>query len=376
MNKNKFLEAECEEMEAAQDLRTQQTIHGGDRYGAALHSSFTQEELLDFSANINPLGMPESVEKAILNSLSASLHYPDPFCRQLRAEIAAKEKVKAEEILCGNGGADLIYRLVYALKPKQALVTAPTFAEYEEALRQVGARIHHYNLPESMKIGEKLLESITEDLELIFVCNPNNPTGLLTDRSLLQRLLERAETLGIWVCVDECFLDFVKEKEAYTLTGFLNRYPHLVILKSFTKLYAMPGLRLGYVLSGNGALLRKMQQAGQPWGVSELAMEAGIAALKETNYREQTIALVDKEREFLMSGLTKLGCKVWPGKANYLCFRIAGEPRLYEKLLEHGILIRRCENYHNLTEQDYRIAVRTHEENKCLLEAISEIVTQ
>lgn len=360
-------------MEASQDLQTQQTIHGGDRYGAALHSSFTQEELLDFSANINPLGMPESVEKAILNSLSASLHYPDPFCRRLRSEIAVKEKVEAEEILCGNGGADLIYRLVYALKPKQALVTAPTFAEYEEALRQVGARIHHYNLPESMKIGEKLLESVTGDLELVFVCNPNNPTGLLTDRSLLQRLLERAETLGIWVCVDECFLDFVKEKETYSLTSFLNKYPHLVILKSFTKLYAMPGLRLGYVLSANGELLRKMQQAGQPWAVSEPAMEAGIAALKETNYREQTIALVDKEREFLMSGLTKLGCKVWSGKANYLCFRIAGEPRLYEKLLGHGILIRRCENYHNLTEYDYRIAVRTHEENKRLLEAIKEI---
>lgn len=361
-------------MEAAQDFWTQQTIHGGDRYGAALQSPFTQEELLDFSANINPLGMPEGVEKAILNSLSASLHYPDPFCRRLRAGIAAKEKVEAGEILCGNGGADLIYRLVYALKPRQALVTAPSFGEYEEALRQAGARVHHYNLPESMEIGEKLLESVTEDLELIFVCNPNNPTGLLTDRSLLQMLLDRAETFGTWVCVDECFLDFVKEKEACTLTGFLTRYPHLVILKSFTKLYAMPGLRLGYVLSGNRDLLRKMQQAGQPWAVSEPAMEAGIAALKETNYRERTIALVDKEREFLMSGLTKLGCKVWPGKANYLCFRIAGEPRLYEKLLEHGILIRRCENYHNLTEEDYRIAVRTHEENKRLLEAINGIL--
>ena len=363
-------------MEAAQDLQTQQTIHGGDRYGAALHSSFTQEELLDFSANINPLGMPESVEKAILNSLSASLHYPDPFCRRLRAAIAAKEQAEAEEILCGNGGADLIYRLVYALKPKQALVTAPTFAEYEEALGQVEARVQRYNLPESMEMGEQLLESVTEDLELIFVCNPNNPTGLLTDRSLLQRLLERAETLGIWVCVDECFLDFVKEKEAYTLTGYLNRYPHLVILKSFTKLYAMPGLRLGYVLSANGELLRRMQQAGQPWAVSEPAMEAGIAALKETNYRERTVTLVDKEREFLMSGLTKLGCKVWPGKVNYICFRIIGESHLYEKLLEQGILIRRCENYHNLTEYDYRIAVRTHEENKRLLEAIKEVYTK
>lgn len=237
----------------------------------------------------------------------------------------------------------------------------------------MGARVHHYKLSESMELKEEFLESVTEDLELIFVCNPNNPTGLLTDRSLLQKLLDRAEDLGIWVCVDECFLDFVKEKEICTLTGFLSRYHHLVILKSFTKLYAMPGLRLGYVLSGNRELLGKMQQAGQPWSVSEPAMQAGMAALKETDYRERTITLVDREREFLLAGLGELGCKVWPGRANYLCFRMAGETQLYEKLLEHGILIRRCENYHNLTEQDYRIAVRTHEENEHLLQAIKEI---
>lgn len=368
-----ILEAEYEEMEVVQDLQSQQMIHGGDRYGAALHSPFTQEELLDFSANINPLGMPESIRKAILNSLSASQHYPDPLCRQLRNKIAEKEHVGPEEILCGNGGADLIYRLVYALKPKRALVTAPTFAEYEEALRQAGAQVRYHNLSKSMELGEEFLESVTGDLNLIFVCNPNNPTGLLTDKKLLLELLELAETFGIWVCVDECFLDFVREKEVNTLTGVLSHYPHLAILKSFTKLYAMPGLRLGYMLSGSRELLRKMQQAGQPWAVSEPAMQAGMAALKETSYREQTVDFVDKEREFLMAGLTKLGCKVWPGKANYLCFRAPEEPKLYEKLLKCGILIRRCENYCGLTEKDYRIAVRTHQENQRLLQALNKI---
>ncbi|MCI8558628.1 MAG: threonine-phosphate decarboxylase [Lachnospiraceae bacterium] len=363
-------------MEAVQDLQIQRTIHGGDRYGAALHSAYTQEELLDFSANINPLGMPGSVGKAVLNSLSASLHYPDPFCRQLRSAIAENEGAAPQEILCGNGGADLIYRLVYALRPKQALVTAPAFAEYEEALGQVGAEVLHHNLPESMELGEALLESVTEDLDLIFICNPNNPTGLLAKRDLLLKLLEKAENFNIWVCIDECFLDFVRDKEAYTLTGFLSDYPHLVILKSFTKLYAMPGLRLGCVLSKSQELLEKMRQAGQPWSVSEPAMQAGMAALKETGYREQTITLVEKERQFLMTGLTKLGCKVWPGKANYLCFRRTGESQLYEKLLNHGILIRRCENYHNLTEEDYRVAVRTHEENERLLQAIKEVLAK
>lgn len=359
-------------METEQDLQTDQTIHGGDRYGAALQSPYTQEELLDFSASINPLGMPESIERAVIEGLTSSRHYPDPLCRRLRAALAEKEGTKAENILCGNGGADLIYRLVYALKPRQALVTAPTFAEYEEALRQTGTNIHLHRLPSSMKLGEDILEAVTKDLDLIFICNPNNPTGLLTDRALLEKLLKKAEAHSTCVCIDECFLDFVKEKEAYTLTGLLPQYPHLLILKSFTKLYAMPGLRLGYLLSENQRLLKKIRQAGQPWSVSEPAQQAGIAALTETDFRARTLTLVETERERLKKALTSLGCRVWPGQANYLCFRAPGTPDLYEKLLAKGILIRLCSNYHNLTKEDYRIAIRTPEENKRLIQAMSE----
>ena len=363
-------------MKSSQSTTEQQLIHGGDRYGASLQSKATQEEILDFSANINPLGMPESVKEAIIKGLSASLHYPDPLCRRLRAELAQKEGLEAENILCGNGGADLIYRLVYALKPKQALVTAPAFAEYEEALKQTKTKIHFHYLPESMEIEESFLKAVTKETELIFVCNPNNPTGLLTDRSLLQRLLDLAESLGIWTCIDECFLDFVREKEAYTLTGFLPHYPHLMILKSFTKLYAMPGLRLGYLLSQNRQLLMRIRQAGQPWSVSEPAQQAGIAALKEADFREKTLALVDPERRRLSDFLTSLGFLVWPGRANYLSFRAPEEPCLYEKLLEQGILIRPLSNYHNLTKEDYRIAIRTPEENNRLIQALQKLHPQ
>ncbi len=360
-------------MKPPENPSTQQLIHGGDRYGASLQSGIAQEDLLDFSANINPLGMPKGVKQAILESLSASLHYPDPLCRRLRSELAQKEGIEAESILCGNGGADLIYRLVYALRPEQALVTAPTFAEYEEALHQAGAKIRFYNLPESMELNESFLQAITAETKLLFLCNPNNPTGLLTDRSLLQKILEKTETFGIWVCIDECFLDFVREKEAYTLTGLLPRYPHLLILKSFTKLYAMPGLRLGYLLSGNRELLERIRLAGQPWSVSQPAIEAGIAALKETGFPEKTLSLLEPERDRLTQALTTLGYSVWPGKANYLSFRAKGEPELYEKLLEKGILIRPLSNYHNLTKEDYRIAIRTPKENTRLLQTLQEL---
>ena len=137
----------------------------------------------------------------------------------------------------------------------------------------------------------------------------------------------------------------------------------------------MPGLRLGYILSQNQALLERIRKAGQPWSVSEPAQQAGIAALTETDFRERTLTLVEAERERLETALTKLGLDVWPGKANYLCFRAPGETVLYEKLLEKGILIRRCQNYNGLTKEDYRIAVRTPEENSRLIQAINEVFT-
>lgn len=348
-------------------------IHGGDLYGAARATGRSREELLDFSANINPLGMPSGVRAAVMEGLEMSLHYPDPFCRQLRMAIAEKERVDAEQILCGNGGADLIYRLVYAEKPKKALVTAPSFAEYEEALKQADAKICYWPLSEDMKITEDILEAVTEDLELMFLCNPNNPTGLLTKRQLLLAILEKAKACGVRLCVDECFLDFVKEQEAYTLKGFLNEYPKLVLLKSFTKLYAIPGLRLGYVLSADLELLTQMQKAGQPWAVSEPAQLGGMAALQEKDFRERTVSLVDQERAFLKEEMEKLGLLVYDGRANYLFFQAKEEEQLYEKLLERGILIRRCSNYRGLSKEHYRVAVRGRRENIRLLEELERI---
>jgi threonine-phosphate decarboxylase len=348
-------------------------IHGGDRYGAAAVSGRTQEEILDFSANINPLGMPKEIREAVVQSLSQAEYYPDPFCRGLREAIGEREGVAPEKVLCGNGGADLIYRLVYAVKPACALVTAPSFAEYTEALAQAGTQIRYWDLPDSMEVTEKLPEAVTEDLDLIFLCNPNNPTGLLTSRTLLLKILDRAREKKVRVCVDECFLDFVREWKTYTLKDFLDQYPNLILLKSFTKLYAMPGLRLGYVLSADRELLADMRRAGQPWAVSEPAQAAGIAALRQENFAERSAETVCVERKYLKEGLESLELQVYDGQANYLCFRAVGEDQLYEKLLGQGILIRRCANYRGLTREHYRVAVRTRQENEKLLEAMKAV---
>ncbi|HIR97673.1 MAG TPA: threonine-phosphate decarboxylase [Candidatus Merdisoma faecalis] len=350
-------------------------LHGGDLQGAAEKSGKEPSELLDFSANINPLGMPPGVREAVVESLEQSLCYPDPFCRRLRRELAEHTGQKPEHILCGNGGADLIYRLVYALRPKKALVTAPAFAEYEEALVQTETEILFHELGEN-PVTEAFLERLSPDLDLIFLCNPNNPTGLLTEKPLIRKLLDRTRELGARLLLDECFLDFVPEEAAYTAADLLEKYPNLVILKSFTKLFAIPGLRLGYVLCSDTELLSQMQKAGQPWAVSEPAQAAGIAALRSEGFQEQTIRLVTEERAFLKKALEDLGFHVLDGQANYLCFRAQGDENLTERLLREGILLRSCANYRGLGKDYYRTAVRSRKENERLLAALGKVVGQ
>ena len=256
-------------------------IHGGDIYGTDIQKTVEEgKEILDFSANINPLGMPESVRQAVMTSLSAAEHYPDPECRKLKQALARRHGIKTESLICGNGGAELIYRLVYALRPKKALLTAPTFAEYEEALRQTDTECIFYEMQPDLQIREDILDEMDSSLDVMFVCNPNNPTGILTPRSLLDQILKKAEDSGILLVLDECFLDFT-DQETQSLIPQAVKSQHLFILKSFTKMYAIPGIRLGYGISGNKELMEKMEKSGPCWNVSVLASEAGIAALQE-----------------------------------------------------------------------------------------------
>ncbi len=345
-------------------------VHGGNIYEEELPSG---QSLLDFSANINPLGMPQSVRRAVEGALLKAECYPDPLCRRLRASLAERYGLPEDHYLCGDGGADLIYRFAYALRPKRALLTAPTFAEYEEALIQTGTEILFYEMGEDLQIHEDILERMDGSLDTVFLCNPNNPTGLLIDQDLLLCILAKAERCGIQLFVDECFLEFTGQEEERSLMEFTRFCGHLLILKSFTKLYAMPGLRLGFAVSQNQGLLERMAEAGQCWGVSVLAQEAGIAALREEGYCKRALELVKAERAYLKKELEGLGFKVWDGQADYLFFRTPGATDLYQRLLCHGILIRRCSNYRGLDEACYRVAVKAHEANGRLIKALKEI---
>lgn len=346
-------------------------IHGGDTEGYRLEHG---HDPLDFSANCNPLGIPKSVPAAIASAAETAHAYPDPLCRQLRSALSSKLSVPADWILCGNGAADLIFRLTRAKKPRKAVVTAPTFAEYEIALGDVDCTVVRHPLLErnAFVLTDSLIALLKPDVDMLFICNPNNPTGLTVKPELMDRILTACDQNGTLLVVDECFNGFLDEPKKHSLKTRLPDCDNLLILDAFTKLYGMAGVRLGYCMTKNTALLENMKSAGQPWSVSTLAQAAGLAALREDDYVLSARALIKKERATLINALIKLGIKTLAGEANYIFFH-STIPNLTTKLRKRGILIRDCGNYPGLATGYYRIAVRTHEENLQLIQTLTAL---
>ncbi len=338
--------------------------HGGDIYSGDIR--------LDFSANTNPFGTPKGVLSAVETALGDLHRYPDPYCRTLVQAIAVHEDVPVEYVFCGNGAADLIYAYCEAICPKRALELAPTFAEYSLALERTGCNVVRYTLQETndFKLDECFLNFLAAQMpEAVFLCNPNNPTGQLIPQPLLERILRFCGSHEIRLFVDECFLDLSERGES--LKTLLTEYPQLFILKAFTKSYGMAGLRLGYCLTADAALLVQMSRAAQPWNVSSLAQTAGVAALREKAFLLQTRALIAVERKWLREQLMQMGYHVCTSCANYLLFH--APVGLDRALRQCGVAIRNCSNYYGLGPGWYRIAVRLHEENEQLINAMKEV---
>ena len=344
-------------------LYNSQNPHGGDIYEKNIE--------LDFSANTNPFGTPKGVLDAVSSAMDGVEHYPDPYCRRLVSAIAEFEQLPPEYILCGNGAAELIYSYCAALKPKTALELAPTFSEYSLALEKVGCRIERYYLssdnnflPDAGILA--FIESKSPDV--LFLCNPNNPSGQPVPGKIMQSILSLCIRKNIRLFMDECFLDLCDGGES--LKKYLDAMPGLFILKAFTKSYGMAGLRLGYGLCADKALLSAMASAVQPWNVSALAQAAGVAALQEQEFLAKTRALIPTERKWLSAELEKLDFQVCPSMVNFILFKAPSG--LDVKLIAKGIAIRNCANYHGLGPGWYRIAVRQHEDNLKLIKAMKE----
>lgn len=341
--------------------------HGGNIYAAPCE--------LDFSANINPLGTPPGVIEAACEGVRRSTAYPDPQAGVLRDAIAAKHGLQREQVICGNGAAELIFLVCDALRPKKALLLSPCFSEYERALCKVCCETVFYPCPaeEGFVPGPDYETYLTSDTDIAFLCIPNNPTGAMMSRSRLLRIADLCERNRIFLVMDECFVPLTDAGEANSLSDLVMDHPHLFILRAFTKLYAMPGLRLGYGLSADEQLLKKMRGCSQPWNVSLPAQMAGVAALRETDFEERSRSLITQEKACLLRELQRLGLTCFKPGANFIFFR--GPETLGEQCLKRGILIRDCSHFRGLQKGYWRAAVRSHEENARLIEVLEAIVT-
>ncbi|MCD8350809.1 MAG: threonine-phosphate decarboxylase CobD [Planctomycetaceae bacterium] len=345
--------------------------HGGDvagyrqRYGV---------EPLDFSASLNPLGMPDSVRAAARRAVDAAVPYPDPFCRELADALASHLGVEPDRVFFGNGAAEVIFRLVQARRPRTALLTAPSFAEYEGALKSVGCEpaFHVLDRERDFLVDDAILAHIHSGVDMVFLCQPNNPTGQLIAPDLMLNIIDQCRRTGTMLVVDECFLPFVEDGQARSVTPLLVNNPGLVVLGSFTKLYAMAGLRLGFALCGDAATVEALRRVGPPWSVSTVAQAAGRAALTEDEYVRRSLALIRDEKRFLRHELERLGLRVIGGEANYLFFFSRRED-VVESLLPLGIMVRGCANFRGVGPGYYRVAVRLHEENTRLIEALRSL---
>lgn len=345
-------------------LLSEKNRHGGDIY--------THRGFLDFSANINPFGMPEKVRLAAARAVGKSEVYPDPYCRALREKLAAAEGVLPEHVLCGNGAAELIYAFAYALpKDKPALIVGPTFCEYEAALSAAGIPVAHYLLPAENGFAPdtRIPDADLSAFCALILCTPNNPTGKCVDPALLEELCARADRLF----ADLCFLDLTDAPGRYGLPALLKKYKNLVALRALTKSFAMPGLRLGYALSCDKDFLSAMAQKTQSWNVSLPAQAAGSAATDCAAWLRACVSAISAERARLAEALEALGVKVYPGEANFLLLH--SEKDLYGALYDKKILVRDCGDIYGLGKGYVRIAVRLPKENDRLLAAVKEVLS-
>lgn len=356
--------------------------HGGDVYGAARDLKRAPDRLLDFSASINPLGPAPAVSRVLKGATTLLRHYPDPLCWDLRQALAAYWCRSPDAFLVGNGSTELIHLLPAALQIQHLLVVGPTFSEYATAMARSGGQIslvvaarHDLYQPQPELVLETMRRATTvgRSLDAVLLCNPNSPTGVAWEAGTVRRLAREAARLGLWCVVDETFADYC---ESVSILGTVLP-PKTIVLRSFTKFYGLPGLRVGYVVAPP-AVTKRLSAHQPPWSVNMLAQRAAVAALQDDRHRRRSLQFMDRERIRLQRGLERLsGVQVFPTKANFILMELPvgyKAARVVSALRRQGLLLRDCSQVPGLNDRSLRVAVRTRDENDRLLKALASIV--
>jgi len=353
------------------NVSNHRVIQHGGFYSSGLRYD---PKFIDFSSNVNPLGFPSSITKIINKNRSLLSVYPDPDSSKLRDDLQKYTGIKKNQIIIGNGATEIIYNFckVFLHKDSDVLIPVPTFGEYEAASRLSGSQITFFK---TMNLNKNISEfqDLVTKTNCIFVCNPNNPTGILISKNNLLKILESAYNKSVFVFLDECFIELVPDSNA-SLVSYLKEFDNLFILRSLTKSFGLAGLRIGYGLA-NKKIIDVLQRIKIPWNVNGLAQIAASEALSDVFHLDKTRKLIKKELKFLKESISKIdGFVCYDSTTNFILIKSRiNSKKIQEKLVEKKILIRNCGNFRGLDNKFIRVAVRTHKENVKLVRALEEI---
>ena len=356
-------------------------MHGGNLYEAIKAFGIKKEEIIDFSANINPLGLSQQIKDVLIANIDDVINYPDFECNELREELSVYTGMPKNSIITGNGASEMLYLIFDVLKPKKILIPAPCFSEYEKAIKLIGSEIQFYELKEDYNYRlsiPDLLQHISEDTDTILLCNPNNPTSTLIKKEELLGLIDYANNRNINVIIDEAFIELTVGCCDNSVVEYISLYKNLFIIRALTKIFAIPGLRLGYAL-GNVSVINAMWHRKIPWSVNSFACCLGNVFSLNRDYLQQTASWLALEKEWLYSELLNFSqLKIFKPDTNFILIKILKKDLsaslLKNIIMEKRILIRDASDFKFLNHKFFRIAIKERANNKLLLEALKQIL--
>lgn len=349
-------------------------LHGGNVYKLQRKGKM---DILDYSSNINPLGVPESLKKSISENFTILEKYPDINYIELRESIGDYNCISKENILVGNGATEILFLYMKALKPKKVMIVSPTFAEYERSLKDLNVKIDFFKLDEinGFKIDIEKLKTEAINYDLLVLCNPNNPTGSFIGKKELLELTNYLKTFETKIFIDECFIEFIDNWEQKTAINFKN--DNIFILRALTKFFALPGIRLGYGISYDYEIIKKIEEIREPWSVNAFADLAGKVILKDEEYILKTKKWILEERIWFYKKLEEIDkIKIYKSNSNFILLRLktSNSENFCKLMIEKGVLVRNASNFRFLDNKYVRLAIKDRIKNEQVLKAIKEVL--
>ena len=353
--------------------------HGGNVSEISRRYGIDEDKIIDFSANINPLGYPPGLKETIIKEFDSILNYPDIDSFELVSGLSEYHDIGRDYIVVGNGSTEFMYSIPLTFKPQKALIVTPAFSEYEKGLRLAGAKVSYFQTDEKEDFSidiARLCKRLKEGFDIVCFCNPANPTGVLTSKDELCRAIACAGKTGTLAVIDEAFIDFEEEE---SVKKEILRFSNLIVLRSMTKFFGIPGLRIGYVIASTPCIA-KIREVKPPWTVNSLGQKVAAYAFSDRDYIRDTRQYITNERELLMAAINEIpGLKTYKSAANFLLVfmnsRIGlNSTELKDNLSREGILIRDCSTFDGMGDRYFRVAVKKHEQNMILIEKLKEVV--